>query len=98
MLPRQWLAPGTSSEISSDQTPENRQAYVSKKTLNIAAGHTSWSMAGLGYLSFWLAGQLQVFDGSGHPWRLILALCPSFGGIMIGVSRVKVRNFMNMQG
>lgn len=53
------------------------------------SGHTSWSAAGLGWLAFWLAGRLRVWDreAAGHPWRLCVAAAPICLTVFIGVSR-----------
>lgn len=54
------------------------------------AGHTSWSTSGLAYLTFWLAGWMRCFDGSGHPTRLVLAGLPISSAAWIGVTRLQV--------
>eukprot|EP00879_Flechtneria_rotunda_P011028 GHRR01011523.1.p1 GENE.GHRR01011523.1~~GHRR01011523.1.p1 ORF type:complete len:306 (+),score=58.76 GHRR01011523.1:632-1549(+) len=51
------------------------------------SGHSSWSSSGLGYLTWFLLDWLQAFDGSGHPWRLIVAVLPSFGALAVGITR-----------
>jgi len=55
------------------------------------SGHTSWSAAGLGWASFWLAGRLRVWDrdAAGHPWRLCVAAAPIVLVVFIGVSRLQ---------
>lgn len=55
------------------------------------SGHSSWSAAGLGFLSFWAAGKLRVWrrDAAGHPWRLVLASLPAALAVAIAVSRVQ---------
>ena len=55
-----------------------------------AAGHTSWSTSGLGFLSLWLMGKLHVFDGTGHPARLIAASVPISFAVYIGITRLQV--------
>jgi len=54
------------------------------------SGHTSWSTSGLGFLSFWLLGKLQCFQGRGDgPARLVAALLPLAGAVWIGCSRLQ---------
>ena len=55
-----------------------------------AAGHTSWSTSGLGFLTFWLLGHLHVFShGAAMPSRFVVALCPLLGAVWIGMSRIQ---------
>lgn len=37
---------------------------------------------------WWLFDRLGVFDGSGHPWRLMAAILPGLGALAVAVSRV----------
>jgi len=53
------------------------------------SGHTSWSTSGMAYLSFWLAGHLRCFDGSGHPLRLVVAGLPIAISAWIGITRLQ---------
>jgi diacylglycerol diphosphate phosphatase / phosphatidate phosphatase len=55
-----------------------------------AAGHTSWSTTGLGYLSLWAAGKLRAFDTQrgGQPWRLVAALLPLALAVYVGLTRI----------
>ena len=57
------------------------------------SGHTSWTTAGLGYLSFWAAGKLRVWcpDAAGHPARLVVASAPLCVAIWVGVTRLQAR-------
>ncbi len=50
----------------------------------IAAGHTSWSTSGLGFLMFWLLGKLRCFDGTPHPMRFVASILPLGGALWIG--------------
>lgn len=58
---------------------DGRKSFVS--------GHASWTASGLGYLSFWLAFKLRVYDGSGHPWRFVVAFTPLWMSVWIGITR-----------
>lgn len=53
------------------------------------SGHTSWSTAGLGYLTFWLMGKLRCFDGSAQPMRFVGSLLPLLGAVWIGLTRLQ---------
>lgn len=51
------------------------------------SGHSSFSFAGLGFLSLFLAGQMHVFRREGDLARGLLALGPLIGAAMIAISR-----------
>lgn len=53
----------------------------------VCAGHSSWSASGLCFITWWLLDRLRVFDGSGHPWRLLAAVMPAMAALAVGVSR-----------
>uniref|UniRef100_A0A0D3ES77 Phosphatidic acid phosphatase type 2/haloperoxidase domain-containing protein n=1 Tax=Oryza barthii TaxID=65489 RepID=A0A0D3ES77_9ORYZ len=52
------------------------------------SGHTSWSFAGLGFLSWYLAGKITVFDRRGHVAKLCFVLAPLLVAAMVAISRV----------
>ncbi|XP_060194578.1 lipid phosphate phosphatase 2-like isoform X1 [Lycium barbarum] len=52
------------------------------------SGHTSWSFAGLGFLSLYLSGKIQVFDCRGHVAKLCLVLLPLLLASLVAISRV----------
>ncbi|KAI4313662.1 hypothetical protein L6164_026621 [Bauhinia variegata] len=52
------------------------------------SGHTSWSFAGLGFLSWYLAGKVRVFDRKGHISKLCIVFLPLLIAALIGVTRV----------
>lgn len=56
------------------------------------SGHSSWTAAGLGFLSLALAAQLQVLGTAGgapgRAWALLLALMPSAGAVAVAITRV----------
>uniref|UniRef100_A0A0E0A2E7 Phosphatidic acid phosphatase type 2/haloperoxidase domain-containing protein n=1 Tax=Oryza glumipatula TaxID=40148 RepID=A0A0E0A2E7_9ORYZ len=52
------------------------------------SGHTSWSFAGLGFLSWYLAGKIKAFDRGGHVAKLCIVVLPLLIAAMVGVSRV----------
>uniref|UniRef100_A0ACD5W1U4 Uncharacterized protein n=1 Tax=Avena sativa TaxID=4498 RepID=A0ACD5W1U4_AVESA len=52
------------------------------------SGHTSWSFAGLGFLSWYLAGKITVFDRRGHVAKLCVVILPLLIAAMVAISRV----------
>lgn len=51
------------------------------------SGHSSLSFAGLGFLSFYLAGKLHLFDKRGHAGKAWLSLTPFAGAALVAISR-----------
>ncbi|TFK42968.1 phosphatidic acid phosphatase type 2/haloperoxidase [Crucibulum laeve] len=51
------------------------------------SGHSSLSFAGLGFLSFYLAGKLHLFDSRGHAGKAWLALTPFGAASLVAISR-----------
>lgn len=45
----------------------------------------------MGYLSIWLVGKLQAFNGQGNPWRLVVSLLPLTLALWIGLTRIQAR-------
>ncbi|KAH8550941.1 phosphatidic acid phosphatase type 2/haloperoxidase [Umbelopsis sp. PMI_123] len=52
------------------------------------SGHSSYSFAGLGYLSLYLCGKLHVFDHQGHVWKGFIVMIPIMGAILVAISRI----------
>jgi diacylglycerol diphosphate phosphatase/phosphatidate phosphatase len=52
------------------------------------SGHSSWSFAGLGFCSWYLAGKLKAFDRRGHVGKLCIVIAPLLLAAMVAVSRV----------
>lgn len=52
------------------------------------SGHSSWSFAGLGFLSWYLAGKIRAFDKRGHVAKLCIVLLPLLCAALIAISRV----------
>ncbi|XP_015880043.1 lipid phosphate phosphatase 2 isoform X2 [Ziziphus jujuba] len=52
------------------------------------SGHTSWSFAGLGFLSLYLSGKIKVFDRRGHIAKLCIVFFPLLFASLVGISRV----------
>jgi diacylglycerol diphosphate phosphatase/phosphatidate phosphatase len=51
------------------------------------SGHSSLSFAGLGFLSFYLAGKFHLFDRRGHAFKTWLCLTPFAGAALVAISR-----------
>ena len=52
------------------------------------SGHSSMSASGLGFLTYYLLGQLKVYSGGGLAWRVVLSCIPALVAIAIGITRV----------
>jgi len=51
------------------------------------SGHSSLSFAGLGFLSFYLAGKMHLFDRRGYTGKAWLSLSPFMGALLVAISR-----------
>ncbi|KAJ1310298.1 hypothetical protein OPQ81_007038 [Rhizoctonia solani] len=51
------------------------------------SGHSSLTFAGLGFLSFYLAGKLHLFDKRGHTGKAWISLAPLTGALLVAISR-----------
>ncbi|KAJ7632485.1 phosphatidic acid phosphatase type 2/haloperoxidase [Roridomyces roridus] len=51
------------------------------------SGHSSISFAGLGFLAFYLAGKLHLFDHRGYAAKAWLSLVPFVGAALVAISR-----------
>lgn len=51
------------------------------------SGHSSLSFAGLGFLSFYLAGKMHLFDERGHTGKAWIAMTPLTGALLVAISR-----------
>ncbi|XP_022681900.1 lipid phosphate phosphatase 2 isoform X2 [Setaria italica] len=63
-------------------------AVIKEGYKSFPSGHTSWSFAGLGFLSWYLAGKIKAFDRGGHVAKLCIVAMPLLLAAMVGVSRV----------
>ncbi|KAF8682273.1 Acid phosphatase-like protein [Rhizoctonia solani] len=51
------------------------------------SGHSSLTFAGLGFLSFYLAGKMHLFDQRGHTGKAWISLAPLTGALLVAISR-----------
>ncbi|KAK1232275.1 hypothetical protein PQX77_004649 [Marasmius sp. AFHP31] len=51
------------------------------------SGHSSMSFAGLGFLSYYLAGKLHLFDKRGHTGKAWISLAPFSAAALVAISR-----------
>lgn len=100
LLARCKAAPGTPHDVlvGIEVCTETRRHVLHDGWRSFPSGHSSFSFAGLGYLSLFLAGQTRVFvvgggeEGKavfsrGDLSRALLCLSPLLGAAMIAVSR-----------
>ncbi|KAJ2649487.1 hypothetical protein IWW40_003159 [Coemansia sp. RSA 1250] len=52
------------------------------------SGHTSFSFAGLTFLSLWLCGHLRIGDRRGRTYKSFVCFVPYLAAALVGVSRV----------
>ncbi|CAN4121775.1 unnamed protein product [Withania somnifera] len=65
-----------------------KESDIKEGHKSFPSGHTSWSFAGLGFLSLYLAGKIKAFDRRGHVAKLCVVLLPLLMASLVGVSRV----------
>ncbi|GLT69203.1 hypothetical protein SLA2020_413720 [Shorea laevis] len=65
-----------------------KDSVIKEGHKSFPSGHTSWSFAGLGFLSLYLSGKVKVFDRRGHVAKLCIVLLPLLLAALVGVSRV----------
>ncbi|KAL7312461.1 hypothetical protein PS15m_008218 [Mucor circinelloides] len=53
------------------------------------SGHSSFSFAGLGYLAFYIAGKVKMFDEKGHTYKGFLFAFPIIGALLVAISRTE---------
>lgn len=65
-----------------------KESDIKEGHKSFPSGHTSWSFAGLGFLSLYLAGKIKCFDRKGHVAKLCIVFLPLLAASLVGVSRV----------
>ncbi|XP_057431153.1 probable lipid phosphate phosphatase 4 [Lotus japonicus] len=75
-------------EDSGDVLCTGIKSVIKEGYKSFPSGHTSWSFAGLGFLSWYLSGKVRVFDRRGHIAKLCLVLLPLLTASLVGITRV----------
>ena len=73
--------------VSSEVCTETGHHVLQDGFRSFPSGHSSFSFAGLGYLSLFLAGQTRVFSAGTDPLRGLIAMLPMVGALLIAISR-----------
>lgn len=53
------------------------------------SGHSSFSFAGLGFLAFYIAGKMKMFDERGHTYKGFIFAFPIMGALLVAISRTE---------
>ncbi|KAI8977246.1 phosphatidic acid phosphatase type 2/haloperoxidase [Mycotypha africana] len=53
------------------------------------SGHSSFSFSGLGYLAFYIAGKMKMFDEKGHTYKGFIFAFPIIGALLVAISRTE---------
>nr|KYP75125.1 Lipid phosphate phosphatase 1 [Cajanus cajan] len=65
-----------------------KESDIKEGHKSFPSGHTSWSFAGLGFLSLYLSGKIKAFDRKGHVAKLCIVFLPLLVACLVGISRV----------
>ncbi|XBI15229.1 hypothetical protein VPH35_057686 [Triticum aestivum] len=64
------------------------KGFLTDGRKSFPSGHTSWSFAGLGFLSLYLSGKIKAFDRKGHVAKLCIVILPLLLASLVGISRI----------
>ncbi|WVZ79397.1 hypothetical protein U9M48_026977 [Paspalum notatum var. saurae] len=76
------------NNITGDVVCHGTPSVVREGHKSFPSGHSSGCFAGLGFLSWYLAGKIRAFDRRGHVAKLCILLLPLLLATMVAVSRV----------
>ncbi|XP_071692753.1 lipid phosphate phosphatase 2 [Rutidosis leptorrhynchoides] len=79
---------GVFDPVTSNVMCTGLKSVIKEGHKSFPSGHASWSFAGLGFLSWYMAGKIRVFDRRGHVAKLCIVVLPLLVAALIGVSRV----------
>jgi len=65
-----------------------RTTFLKDGYRSFPSGHSSISFAGLGFLTLFIAGRLNVLDTRGQVWKTVIALAPLVAAGIIAISRL----------
>ncbi|KAJ7582858.1 phosphatidic acid phosphatase type 2/haloperoxidase [Mycena floridula] len=66
---------------------QTNMAMLNDGFRSFPSGHSSLSFAGLGFMAYYLAGKLHLFDDRGHAGKAWIALTPFAGAALVAISR-----------
>lgn len=89
LLSRCKPAPGTPAHtlVTFEVCTEKDHHILHDGWRSFPSGHSSFSFSGLGYLSLVIAGQCHVYRPRADLGRVLLALAPLLGAVLIAISR-----------
>lgn len=79
---------GVFDHVTGDVMCTGLKSVIKEGHKSFPSGHTSWSFAGLGFLSLYLSGKFRAFDRKGHVAKLCITFLPLLVAALVGVSRV----------
>ncbi|XP_072968831.1 lipid phosphate phosphatase 2-like isoform X1 [Typha angustifolia] len=74
--------------VTTDVICHGEKSVIREGHKSFPSGHSSWSFAGLGFLSWYLAGKITAFDRRGHIAKLCIVFLPLLVAALVAVSRV----------
>ncbi|XP_021292326.1 lipid phosphate phosphatase 2-like [Herrania umbratica] len=74
--------------IIGDVVCHGNEEHIKEGYKSFPSGHTSWSFAGLSFLSWYMSGKIRAFDRRGHVAKLCIVFLPVLVAALVGVSRV----------
>ncbi|XP_048329050.1 lipid phosphate phosphatase 2 [Ziziphus jujuba] len=76
------------NHITREVICHGKKSDIKEGYKSFPSGHTSWSFAGLGFLSWYLSGKIRVFDRRGHSAKLCILFLPLLAAALVGITRV----------
>ncbi|KAK9039796.1 hypothetical protein V6N11_014985 [Hibiscus sabdariffa] len=76
------------SKVNGDVVCHGDAKIIKEGYKSFPSGHTSWSFAGLCFLSWYLSGKIRAFDREGHVAKNCIVIIPVLIAVLIGISRV----------
>ncbi|CAN6451899.1 unnamed protein product [Victoria cruziana] len=79
---------GVYDHVTRNVVCHGNKSVIKEGHKSFPSGHTSWSFAGLGFLSLYLSGKIRAFDQNGHIAKLCIVFLPLLAAALVGISRV----------
>ena len=91
ILDRCQPAAGTPSDtlVSIAVCTATNSHFLNEGFRSFPSGHSSYAFAGLGFLAFWMAGQVLLFQAPPRSWKSFLCFAPLVGAAMVAVTRTE---------